>query len=743
MIAYFLLLNFHVVIGTHYHDHHHQHQQSKSRMMMMNNVTTAAATTTTTINGHWGSLFDMKVIPIHTMLLLNGNVFSYGSGFNGYQGAKVYYEIWHTNQNDHHHTHQQQDQRQEEDHYHDDHHHTLLRHDTSVNIFCSTTSIDVITGNVLIFGGDDNFNNGIHDVTELNIKTLKIQKHVDGIMNYGRWYATSITLPDGRIFVIGGKSDNPNGEEFIGIPEIWSPGIGLQTLDDATIPEMNNFINRQWYYPHAYVNSQGDIIVILGHLRRQNVYNINYNNNNNANYNNNIGVTTSTATVVGHRPFRMNKLDPSIMYDIDKVIMLDSLGNLWDVDISNGNHIIFTKKSTLGQPRTGGIFSLLPNGQIVITGGNSIPGNNGNILSGAVYHVQIIDPSSINWKVSNGPAQTLPRLYHSSATVLLDGTVMSAGGGAPGPLQNLNGQLYYPQYMNLHQNNTTTKTTTTKLIINRWPRTLRAGNNFILKVSNATNVARVTTTNPGSSTHGRNCEARFLNLEFEILDSVTVRIINVPNRNVFKPGVWILNVLDHNNIPSVGRLTGVNLGFPRIQLMVGGDGDGEDNNKSLACAHANSIMTNNNINDNVYLESCDILRSWILIRHKTTMATSMTGETKVPHHLVSFRTVQDRNQCLQHDTNQRRRMKVRPCNLGNRLQHFTIVGDYYNNNHNRGLHIYPSDDDDDISTSSSSTTTTNGNCLQHQGPVANITANLLIIVAPCNDRKDPWYIKFL
>ena len=39
------------------------------------------------------------------------------------------------------------------------------------------------------------------------------------------------------------------------------------------------------------------------------------------------------------------------------------------------------------------------------------------------------------------------RLYHSGALLLPDATVLIAGGGAPGPLVNLNAEIYYPPYL--------------------------------------------------------------------------------------------------------------------------------------------------------------------------------------------------------------------------------------------------------------------------------------------------------
>ena len=68
-----------------------------------------------------------------------------------------------------------------------------------------------------------------------------------------------------------------------------------------------------------------------------------------------------------------------------------------------------------------------------------------NQLTGVAYQVEIWDPATGHWTA--GASAAVPRLYHSNALLLTDATVLTGGGGAPGPLANLNAEIYYPPYL--------------------------------------------------------------------------------------------------------------------------------------------------------------------------------------------------------------------------------------------------------------------------------------------------------
>eukprot|EP00957_Ditylum_brightwellii_P094840 7222680-Ditylum_brightwellii.AAC.1 len=83
-------------------------------------------------------------------------------------------------------------------------------------------------------------------------------------------------------------------------------------------------------------------------------------------------------------------------------------------------------------------MAMLPDGRVAITGGNQSTKQAGNRLSTAEKSIQIWNPNTNN--VVRGGEEKKARLYHSNLLVLPDATLVSSGGGAPGPEKNHNGQ---------------------------------------------------------------------------------------------------------------------------------------------------------------------------------------------------------------------------------------------------------------------------------------------------------------
>jgi hypothetical protein len=82
-------------------------------------------------------------------------------------------------------------------------------------------------------------------------------------------------------------------------------------------------------------------------------------------------------------------------------------------------------------------------GSVVVTGRS--PSN--NLVGGANDRALIWHPATGRWTVGAATGSGKARLYHSTALLLPDASILVGGGGAPGPQTNTNAEIYYPAYL--------------------------------------------------------------------------------------------------------------------------------------------------------------------------------------------------------------------------------------------------------------------------------------------------------
>ena len=285
-----------------------------------------------------------------------------------------------------------------------------------------------------------------------------------------------------------------------------------------------------WYYPNVYINSKGQIIIFMPRKGEQ-VYLVNVESEGNI-------------ELIGQRPFQAHPRTPSILYRVNQAAFLDDEGNIWSVDISDHTNITWEKKNNLGKARVNGSMAMLPDGRVAIVGGaNNIQVAQGTVED-AVLDIQLWDPVSNT--IETGPDQEKPRLYHSTAILLTDGCIMSAGGGSPGPVMNMNGQLFC-----LYNS-------PARPVIEHCPSIVDTEGTFGITVDDASSISRVTATKSGSSSHTRNCDVRWLELDFDVLDEKTLRVYT-ESKNVMVGGVYMINVIDDKGEVSEACIVGVDM----------------------------------------------------------------------------------------------------------------------------------------------------------------------------------------
>jgi hypothetical protein len=216
------------------------------------------------------------------------------------------------------------------------------------------------------------------------------------------------------------------------------------------------------------------------------------------------------------------------------------------VDISGTGEPVVSSAGTLAKDRKFGTATVLANGKVWVNGGSST----GNDLAGMALDTELWDPGSGTWTTT--ASASTARLYHSASTLLPDGTVLTGGGGAPGPLTQLNGEIYYPPYLFEKNGSGSLRI---RPVITGSP-TTKIGWDHEFTVTATNKIVRVTLVRFGAATHDFNNETRFFDLPVaQALTTVTVR--SPISANVAPPGFYLLFAWNAWGAPSVAKVISI------------------------------------------------------------------------------------------------------------------------------------------------------------------------------------------
>lgn len=182
-------------------------------------------------------------------------------------------------------------------------------------------------------------------------------------------------------------------------------------------------------------------------------------------------------------------------------------------------------------PRRNVNVVLLPDGKVLAVGGNKgTEPFNDPVLSSELY-----DPATGSWSLM--ASQEAPRAYHSTAVLLPDGRVLSAGQNS-GTMQTTM-EIYSPPYLFAGPRPT----------ISSAPTDVTYGATFEVATPDAGTVDGAVLIRPGTVTHGVNFDQRSVELSFaREASSVTV---TGPSSGTEAPPGWYLLFLTREGVPSV------------------------------------------------------------------------------------------------------------------------------------------------------------------------------------------------
>jgi hypothetical protein len=141
---------------------------------------------------------------------------------------------------------------------------------------------------------------------------------------------------------------------------------------------------------------------------------------------------------------------------------------------------------------------------VLATGGSDV----WNEMTGVNYNAEIWNPTTGQWTV--GPPEVKARLYHSTAVLMPDASVLVSGGGAPGPQNNTNMEIYYPPYLYNAAGGFATRP-----VIDTAPSAIDIGETFGVQLGGAGAISRVALIKTASVSHSWNTEQRFIELTFQ------------------------------------------------------------------------------------------------------------------------------------------------------------------------------------------------------------------------------------
>jgi hypothetical protein len=453
--------------------------------------------------GAWSDVFSWPVVGLHVSLTPDGRILTFGTDQNGLQSGLHIYDVWDPATGTH----------------------STLSHTTNSDLFCAVAMIVPETGEILIAGGDarpiGNFNSGIADVNIFNYTDQTLTHSPTGPMAFSRWYASAVTTASGQIVMIGGRDDSPPDDiHYSPYVEVYTPGYGFRTLTGAYI----DTFNITSLYPRSWLTSSGTIWTSSDGTGL--VYSIN---------------TSGSGSVeqVGAMPTAISWDKPAVMYAPDRVLLVGNDGSAWIMDLS-GAAPTYERTEDVGTGRIWANLTVLPDGRVMISGGSKVY----NELVGVSTMVKIWDPDTGQWTEEADAG--VARLYHSTAILLPDGTVLTLGGGAPGPLLNLNGEIYSPDYLFDGGDQAVVRP-----VITEGPDVLDVGEDFTLEVSSAASIDTLALMKFGSVTHSIDVSSQRIELPFTVAADGSLLVDLPDNPNVLTPGYWMLFAIDSNGTPSI------------------------------------------------------------------------------------------------------------------------------------------------------------------------------------------------
>jgi plastocyanin len=340
-----------------------------------------------------------------------------------------------------------------------------------------------------------------------------------------RFYATTMTLADGRLLTMFGNSNRI--EVYDPTTGTWGAPIALPSP-----PAVPNLDYR--FYPWAYLMPGGDIFV-AGHQGMSSRFS----------WTPAVVIRGQWPTINGDRSPGGGELGTSVLlplrppsYAVRVLIAAGATAAAQSsaemIDLSAATPMWMALPNLKNARSQQCTATLLPDGRVLIAGGTS----SGGVLTAG--KAEIFDPQNPAAGWMETPPMAHPRGYHSSAILLTDGSVLMGGDpqDAMGPTPH---DRFFPGYYFLP-----------RPTIAGAPANVGYGAPFTINTPDAPSIAEVVLMRPGAVTHGFNQTQRHVGCTFAVGAGV-LTVTSPPDGNVAPPGWYMLFIVNSGRVPSVAR----------------------------------------------------------------------------------------------------------------------------------------------------------------------------------------------
>lgn len=456
------------------------------------NIMQRAATLSPEVGGQWGPHMNWPVVAVHMLHLHTGDILMWqGYGVENPTTAKIWNPMS-----------------------------PQIFTETPVNsaIFCAGHAA-LADGRLLVAGGHKGTGMGIKDVNIFDPIAKTWTRVPD--MKYARWYPSVTTLADGRDVIMSGKDEN---NRFVTAIEIYDPAsntvselAGVRTAKLSETP-----------YPITFLLPSGKIAVYgadSGKLWT-------------------LDVANKKWQAVGRSGIKNGS---AVMYQPGKLLVTGggtakkkAATKAVTIDWTNGTPRV-TSIAPMHFPRYNHNLVILPNGSVLAVGGAKVVKNDVAASSG-ILPAELWNPATQSWTTMNSMSD--PRMYHSTALLLPDGMVVSAGTGTGSSIVRFTtGELFSPPY--LFQGPRPT--------IDESPDAFTYNTTVTISTSQAASIAKVSLIRLGANTHRSDYDQRYMELPLT-KEAGQITVTAPENGNIAPPGYYMLFLNTVEGVPSNGKI---------------------------------------------------------------------------------------------------------------------------------------------------------------------------------------------